>query len=227
MFGKSPVMPSPNPEVHCAYSKLLEIGKLKPHPKNPNKHNDKQIVLLSKIIEKTGWRNPIVVSNLSGLITKGHGRLQAAQLLGVKKVPVDYQDYVDEAQELTDMVADNRIAELAQIDNDILRGIMKELEGFEADLDLTGFGKRDIEKLFEGIDKDLNLNPSPNNAVAPMGTDGLPLPSHVRMVQLFFNVDSQPAFLAAVKRLQAEYKTSNITETVFQAVKNEADRLKN
>lgn len=75
--------------VHCAFDRLADISELKPHPKNPQKHGDKQVALLVKIIRHTGWRAPIVLSKRSGLIVAGHGRLEAAKLLNVSKVPVN------------------------------------------------------------------------------------------------------------------------------------------
>jgi hypothetical protein len=80
-------------KIHCAHDAEVAIADLKPNPANPNKHPDSQIALLAKIIKAQGWRNPIVVSNRSGLITKGHGRLAAALMLGATHAPVDYQDY--------------------------------------------------------------------------------------------------------------------------------------
>ena len=83
---------------------------LVPHPQNPNKHTDKQIALLAKVIKHTGWRSPIVVSKTSGFIVAGHGRLEAAKLLNAGKVPVEEQDFKTEAEEFAHLGADNRIA---------------------------------------------------------------------------------------------------------------------
>lgn len=91
-------------EIHCAYDKLVPTGELIPNKKNPNRHSDEQIRLLAKIIVNQGWRSPITVSNRSGFIVRGHGRLQAAQLAGLEAVPVDYQDYENEAAEVLDML---------------------------------------------------------------------------------------------------------------------------
>jgi len=77
--------------------------------------------MLAKIMEFQGWRLPIVVSKSSGFIVRGHGRLLAAQRLGLKKVPIDEQDYENEAQEWADLIADNRIAELAETDRATLK----------------------------------------------------------------------------------------------------------
>ena len=100
--------------VYCRYDEAVDIDRITGHPRNPNKHGDEQIALLAKIIKTSGWRNPICVSNLSGFVIKGHGRLMAARVLGVDKVPVEYQDYATEAEEYNDLIADNRIAELAE-----------------------------------------------------------------------------------------------------------------
>ena len=138
---------------------MVELEAVIPNPRNPNTHPQKQIELLAKIIKAQGWRNPIVVSKRSGYVIKGHGRLEAARLLGCDKVPVDYQEYETEAQEWADMIADNRIAELAEQDEDTLRDLIKDLDG-QLDLDLTGFELPDIEKLLapapgEGDEPDL------------------------------------------------------------------------
>ena len=108
--------------------KLEDISKVIENPKNPNKHSDNQINMLSKIIEFQGWRIPIVVSNRSGFIVRGHGRLMSARKLGLEKVPVSFQDYESEAQEYADLVADNRIAELAEMDRSELKDIIEQLD---------------------------------------------------------------------------------------------------
>lgn len=125
--------------VHCSHSELADVVSLIPNPRNPNKHPDKQIAMLAKIIRHQGWRSPIVVSNRSGFVVKGHGRLEAAKLLQVEKVPVDRQDYATEADEWADLVADNRIAELSDTDVDLMREIIDALESGGADIELTGF----------------------------------------------------------------------------------------
>jgi DNA modification methylase len=111
-------------KFECAHDELVDVHKLQPNPKNPNTHPARQIELLAKIIDYQGQRSPIVVSKRSGFITKGHGRLDAIKRLGWEKAAVDYQDYADEAQEYADMVADNKIAELAEHDdNAMIEGI--------------------------------------------------------------------------------------------------------
>lgn len=137
--------------VHCSYSELSDVTKLVPNPKNPNKHGDKQVALLAKIIRHQGWRSPITVSQRSGFVVSGHGRLQAAFLLQVETVPVDYQEFATEADEWAHLVADNRIAELAEIDQTELSGLLKELDG-QIDMDVTGFEADELAGLLDGDD---------------------------------------------------------------------------
>jgi len=101
-------------KIHCSHTELRDPTSLVEHPRNYNTHPAEQIRLLAKIIKHQGWRNPITVSKRSGFVVKGHGRLAAAMLLKAEKVPVDIQEYKDEASEVADMIADNRIAELAE-----------------------------------------------------------------------------------------------------------------
>jgi len=131
--------------VFCSYDKIVDTKTLIPHPKNRNTHPKGQIDLLGKIISAQGWRNAIVVSNQTGYITKGHGRLLAAQDQGLVKCPVDYQDYADEATEWADLIADNKIAELAIMDNAALKDDLIELDTFNMDMDLTGFCQDELQ----------------------------------------------------------------------------------
>lgn len=144
----------------CSYKKLVEISKLVENPKNPNKHPDKQISMLAKIIDFQGQRSPIVVSTRSGFITKGHGRLAAIKKLGWNKAAVDYQDYENDAQEYADMVADNKIAALAKHDDSMMIDDLKEFE-FE-DFELLGLDNfelpAEIDPAKEAIEDDVPEN---------------------------------------------------------------------
>jgi ParB-like chromosome segregation protein Spo0J len=144
-------------KTECAYDEMVQIEKLVPHPRNPNKHPEKQIKLLTKIIAGQGWRNPIVVSNRSGFITKGHARLEAAKILECDSVPVDFQDYENEAAEYADMIADNRIAELAEPSLPEIKDLLEELDTGDFDMDLTGFDEKEIEDLMN------QFNPVPED----------------------------------------------------------------
>ena len=143
--------------VYCSHDELVDIMKVIPNPKNPNMHPERQIEILSQVIKAQGWRKPITVSKRSGFVVAGHGRLQAALLLGSEQVPVDYQDYANEAEEYADLVADNRNAELSEIDNEMLNNLLEEIKEFENfDFELTGYAdlKEMLEEDFAEMDID-------------------------------------------------------------------------
>lgn len=139
-----------SPQIHCSYTELSDPALLVPNPRNPNQHPKRQIELLAKIIETQGWRAPVTVSNRSGFVVRGHGRLQAALLLGCQ-VPVDRQDYASEAEEWADLIADNRIAELAEIDGEELAKLLHDLDGLDLDMDLTGYTDKQVDNLLADI----------------------------------------------------------------------------
>ena len=114
------------------------------------------MALLARVIESQGWRQPVKVSNRSGLIVSGHGRYSAALLLGCP-VPVDFQDYATEADELADLLADNRIAEMAEMDDAILRDIFAELDASDFDTALSGYTDDIVATLVDAIDGDLEI----------------------------------------------------------------------
>ena len=142
-----------NIPVYCAYDMIVPGAELTPNPKNPNRHPGDQVELLSRVIEAQGWRQPVKVSNLSGLIVSGHGRYEAALLLGCP-VPVDFQDYPSEAEELADLLADNRIAEMAEMDNAMLRELFVDLDESDFDIDITGYTDAMVADLADIFDEE-------------------------------------------------------------------------
>lgn len=132
--------------VHCSFDEIVTLKDLKPNPDNPNRHTDEQIELLAEMIKGNGWRDRITVSNQSGLIVKGHGRYMAAIKAGLKKAPVDYQDYKSEDLERADLIGDNKIAEFSFFDE---KAVSDLIENLDTDFDMHLFGFGDIEKIIE------------------------------------------------------------------------------
>jgi DNA modification methylase len=159
--------------VHCSHAKLVDVTELVANPRNPNKHSDKQVALLAKIIRHQGWRSPITVSNRSGFVVTGHGRLQAAILLGEQLVPVDRQDFASEADEWAHLVADNRIAELADADKSMIADLLKDLDAGGLDMDLTGFDMDALDELMEQTNPpDITEDEVPDVPVDPITQPG-------------------------------------------------------
>jgi len=122
-------------EIKCAYTRLVPVAELKPYGRNRNKHPKEQIERLAKLIEAHGLRHPVIVSNLSGEVVAGNGRLEALKLLKANEIPVDYQDFTDADAEYTFSVSDNAVALWAELD----------LSGINADI--PNLGPFDIELL--------------------------------------------------------------------------------
>jgi DNA modification methylase len=136
--------------------KLVDINHLVLNPKNNNKHPKEQIDRLIKLIEFQGFRNPVIVSNRTGFVVAGHGRIEAAKKIKMKQVPVIYQDFDSEAQEYAYMTSDNAIASWAELDLSMVNTEMMDL-GPDFDIDMLGikdFVIEPIEKFEPQADED-------------------------------------------------------------------------
>ena len=141
-------------KINCAHDELLELHKIIPNPKNPNKHPQDQIDRLAKLLDYQGQRHPIIISKRSGFVVVGHGRLEAIKKLRWEKAAVNFQDFNDEAQEYSFIVSDNAIAEWADLD---LSEINKEMLDLGPDFDVDMFGLKDFTiDPMEGELPDLN-----------------------------------------------------------------------
>ena len=135
---------------------LVDTSKLVLNPKNMNSHSKEQIERLEKLIDFQGFRNPIIVSNRTGFVVAGHGRIEAARNMGMSLVPVMYQDFDNEAQEYAYMVSDNAIASWSELDLSAVNTEMLDL-GPDFDIDMLGikdFVIEPIEKFDPQSDED-------------------------------------------------------------------------
>ena len=129
------------------------VSTLKPYGRNPHTHSKKQVRQIAESIRTFGWTNPILIDATGGVIA-GHGRLEAAKLLGLETVPTIRIEDMTEAQKRAYVLADNKLAENAGWDRDLLA---LELQGLlEMDIDFevtaTGFEMGEIDVLIEGLD---------------------------------------------------------------------------
>lgn len=138
-------------KVYCAYDEIIELDTLKPNPKNPNKHPEAQVKMLAYIIINQGWRAPITISRRSGYIVRGHARRLSGYEAGTKYAPIEWQDYENDSAEMADLVADNKIAELAVLDEQAITEILAELDANTdgLDVELTGFTAEQIKDMIE------------------------------------------------------------------------------
>ena len=206
-------------KTRCKYSRMAPIAEVIPNPRNPNTHPETQIDLLAKILDFQGWRIPIVVSKLSGFVVRGHGRLLAAQKLGLKKVPVDEQAYENEAQEWADLVADNRIAELAEMDRSALKDIIEELDTGEMDLDLTGFNSSDLENMMSEFHP---LEGDESGLSQPEQVDDYDNAT-IRQIMLILSVEEFEEAMALLEKVKDANDLTNNTEAVMHLLRCHAD----
>ena len=100
--------------------KEMETNQLKPYKNNSRIHDEKQVEQISASIEKFGFTQPILIDE-NNIVLAGHGRLMAAQKLGLSKVPVIVLDDLSEAQKKAYVIADNKIGQNSKWNNEVLR----------------------------------------------------------------------------------------------------------
>jgi site-specific DNA-methyltransferase (adenine-specific) len=134
--------PSPEERVFPAY-KTISVADLIPYARNSRTHSDAQVAKIAASIREFGFLNPIIVDGESGIIA-GHGRVLAAQKLGLDTLPVIEAAHLTEAQKRAYVLADNRLALDAGWDNDMLKVELSDLQADGFNLELTGFSLDEI-----------------------------------------------------------------------------------
>lgn len=122
------------------------LDKLTPYARNARTHSPAQVDQIAASMREWGWTNPILVDE-AGQIIAGHGRLAAAQKLGLKDAPVMVASGWTEAQKRAYVLADNKLALNAGWDSEMLLLEINDLQGMDFDLDLTGFSAEEIAAL--------------------------------------------------------------------------------
>ncbi|MGN6595921.1 site-specific DNA-methyltransferase [Sphingopyxis terrae] len=131
----------------------MALADLRPHDRNPRTHSKKQVEQIAESIRRFGFTNPVLVDR-DGQVIAGHGRIEAAKLLGTATVPVLRLEHMTEAEKRAYIIADNRLAELAGWDNDLLALELAAVAELDSDFDLaiTGFDVAEIEALLNGLE---------------------------------------------------------------------------
>jgi len=139
--------------------------RLRPYAGNARSHSRKQLKLIADSIKRFGFTNPILISDDLEVVA-GHGRLQAAKSLDMKLVPAVAIGSLSEADKRALIIADNRIAELAGWDRDMVaieyQGLL-DLE-FE-DLEVTGFSLGEIDTILDEASEKTPIGPGPEDDV--------------------------------------------------------------
>jgi ParB-like chromosome segregation protein Spo0J len=127
---------------------LRPLSSVTPYDKNP-RLNDDAVDAVAASIQEFGFRQPIVV-DVDGVIICGHTRFKAAQKLGLEQVPVHVATDLTPEQIKAYRIADNKTAELAEWNYDLLPIELAELQACNYDLGLLGFDQDELAKLLGG-----------------------------------------------------------------------------
>ena len=135
----------------------MAVDVLIPYARNSRTHSDEQIAQVAGSIQEFGFINPILIGD-DDVIVAGHCRLIAAQRLNMDTVPAIRLSHLDENQRRALVIADNRIAENAGWDEELLKLELEALSAEDFDLDLLGFDDNELDDLLHGLDDDSNLD---------------------------------------------------------------------
>jgi len=125
-----------------------KLDTLTPYARNSRTHSDEQVAQIAASIKEWGFTAPILIEPDGGIIA-GHGRVMAAQRLGLADVPCVIAEGWTEAQKRAYVIADNKLAINSAWDVETLKIEMQELDGLGFDLELTGFDVAEMTALFD------------------------------------------------------------------------------
>ncbi len=151
------------------------IDELTPCARNARTHSRKQLRQIANSIERFGFTNPVLIDD-NGQIIAGHGRVEAAKLLGMKRVPTLTLSHLSPAEQRAYMLADNKLALNAGWDPELLAEELQELIDIDFDIDLTGFSLAEIDVI---LDDAREANPDTRDAPE----DAVPESSNVVVTQ--------------------------------------------
>lgn len=148
---------------------FLALEALVPYARNARTHSEAQIAQIAASIREFGFTNPVLIAD-DGTIIAGHGRVLAARQLGLEKVPALRLSHLDEAQRQAYVIADNKLAENAGWDDELLRLELGALRDLGFDLGLVGFDDDELSALFMGED-DVEEQGLTDDDAVPGGAD--------------------------------------------------------
>lgn len=145
------------------------LDRLIPYVRNARTHSAEQVAQIAGSIAEFGFVNPVLIGP-DDVIIAGHGRVLAAQRLGLAEVPVIVLAHLSEAQRRALVIADNKIAENAGWDEEMLRAELAALREDAFDLDLLGFAEDELGRLLDAMDVEANsVGESGGGSAEPLG----------------------------------------------------------
>jgi ParB-like chromosome segregation protein Spo0J len=126
------------------------VDRLRPYERNSRRHSAEQIEQIAASIRQWGWTMPILAAD-DGMVLAGHGRLAAGKLLGMTDVPVIVARGWSDQQKRAYVIADNRLTDASDWDDEILRLELDDLLAGGFELSLTGITEDELSKLSVGV----------------------------------------------------------------------------
>ena len=196
----------------------IDINDIKPYKNNPREIPMESVQKVMNSIKEFGNNQPIVVDN-ENVIVVGHTRWKALKQLGKTKAYIVKREF-SKNDAMAYRIMDNRSGEESKWENKLLAEELNMLKNEEFDLDFTGFNLTELENLSN--DKDLNFIQDKNELKENFDVDypeELQI-SHVKMVQLFLNTETEKNFKLWCIELQKNLGTDNLTDTVYKVIKD-------
>lgn len=153
-------------KLHQAIT-LRDPTSLRPAKRNARTHSPRQIRQIADSISRFGFTNPVLADE-DGQILAGHGRVEAAKLLGLKEVPVLCIGDLTPAERKAYLLADNKLAQNAGWDQELLALELQELIDIGFDIELTGFGMTEIDLVLDGASQSAPQGPGPGDVIPPL-----------------------------------------------------------
>lgn len=157
-------------EHHNVNIELASPKVLRPYPNNARTHTRKQIRQIADSITQFGFTNPVLIDD-AGQIIAGHGRVEAAKLLGLAAVPTIKLSHLSAAEKRAYIIADNRIAERAGWDREILAIELQALIDLDFDVELTGFEAGEIDLTLADADGSRREDAGPEDRIPEPAAD--------------------------------------------------------
>ncbi len=141
------------------------MGELLPYARNARTHSDTQVSQLAASIKEFGFNNPVAI-DADGMILCGHGRVMAAQKLGLTEVPTVCLSHLSDTQKKAYILADNKLALNAGWDNDMLKVELEDLKTSDFNLDLIGFSNEELDEIMNQ-DEEQEVEDDDYNVMVP------------------------------------------------------------
>ena len=208
----------------------LNITQIKPYEKNPRK-NEKAIDKVAQSIKEFGFKQPIVIDN-NNIIIAGHTRYQASIKLGLESVPVIKANDLSDEQVKAYRIADNRVAQEAEWDIDLLKMELADLKQIDYNLLETGFNQEELDKILqldvEGLTDEDEVPETPKEPITKLG-DIYKLGNHRLMCGDSTSIDSVEKLMDGIKSdlvftdppYNADYKSRGSNNLLRKGIKND------